>query len=375
MIPNVGAGYGTWEARERGELPRVKNDLVSCLTPKYGEREWVATLYENKSIFHLPGQGEQTNDRCGQWVHPLRCPNHTQATLEGKVHDNFVATHSCHKPDCPVCYESWASRQAETTADKLIQSVGLWKKAGLKLGRIDHVVFSPPQELAKELIRTKGGYQTLKSTAIEMFKKAGMVGGAFDFHPFRQNDSREPNFNPDIPEGAWYESPHFHVVGCGYLMRSDNFYELTKWAYKKMSRRETVKGTIKYTLTHCGISEGFQAITYFGIFSNNKVIIEKEWMAEEPIKCQACGESLHEYGMIETDNGLEVDYNDDKGVYIHKVKHRLYKIRDAVLKAYRDKLEAEVRQEHNGFIKIDDRPLIATKDRIKTILRLIEDGC
>lgn len=321
----AGAGYGTWEAKQRGERPILLS--VSCLTPKY-QNPIAMTLHNNRSIFRLPGRGEQTNDRCGEWVRPLGCPNHAQMTLEGEHHDRFVVPRSCHNPDCPVCYESWASRQAGNTSDRLIQAVGLYVKNGYKIGRIDHVVFSPPQGLAKQLIRTSGGFKHLRSVANEVMKKAGAVGGAVVFHPFRQNDPRELNFNPDLPEYVWYESPHFHAMVCGYLMKSNEFYEATGWTYKKMGKRATIKGTVKYTLTHCGIAEGFQAVSYFGLFSNNKIVIDKIVKVKEPVKCHACGESLHEYAMVETDNGYEVDWSQDLGVYLHYVVKKTYKLRE-----------------------------------------------
>ncbi len=318
-----------WEARQRGERP-IKPP-VSRLTPKYEEPTRrdaaVMTLYQNRSIFRLPGQGEQTNDKCGQWSHPLSCPNHGQMTLEGKHHDKFVVMRSCHNPDCPICSESWSSRQAKNSADKSIQAYGLYKKEGFILGKIKHVVFSPPQDLAKELIRTPGGAKTLRSMAIKMVKKAGVVAGAIIFHPFRQNDPREDNYTENMPAYVWYESPHFHVVGVGYLKKSDEFYASTGWIYKNIGRRETVKGTIKYTLTHCGIADGFQAVTYFGLFSNNKVVIDKIEKVTEPIKCQACGEALHLYSLKDTDEGLEVDWDDDLGVYLHVVVKKTYKLR------------------------------------------------
>ena len=338
--------WGTWEDRQNGARPIVaENTPVSRLTPKYQEHEHSASvqhilegdqaylhdsvsmrIHENRSIFRLPGQGEQTNDKCGQWTHPLSCPNHGQQTLDGRHHDRYVVMHSCHKPDCPVCYESWASRQATNSADRLNKANALYLHAGYKLGRFKHVVFSPPQELAKELIRTAGGSRKLRADAVKIAKKAGIVAAAMIFHPFRQNDPRESNYREDLEPWVWYESPHFHFVGVGYLKKSDEFYKTTGWVYNNIGRRETLKGTIKYTLTHCGIADGFQALTYVGLFSNNKVVIDYVERITEPIKCQACGEALHLYSMKETEEGLKADWGDDLGVYLHIVVKKHYKL-------------------------------------------------
>jgi hypothetical protein len=337
MSSEIGAGYGTWAARMRGERPLIL-EPVSCLTSSYQQNDWVATLQDNKSIFRLPGQQEKANDNCGKWLRALSCPDFKQMTLENVPHDRYVVKHTCYGSDCPICYDSWASRAASRANDRILQAIDLYRKAGYKIetttgryliGRIDHVVFSPPQDQAKELIRTLGGARTLRSKAVGVMKNAGMAGAALIFHPFRQNDSREPNFNPNMPEGVWYESPHFHAVGCGYLHKSDDVYEATGWAYKKMERRESIQGTLKYTLTHCGIADGWLALTYFGLFSNNKVVIDTIEKTIEPVKCKACGKDLLEYSIIEKD-GIEDACWEDKplGVYTHTVVKKTYKLRD-----------------------------------------------
>ena len=331
---------------------RRENRPVSCLTPKYqipigrktlkkltgdethdkNHDSVLMEIVDNHSIFTLPGQGEITNDKCGEWTHPLSCPNYgsKQITLEGVIsHDRYVATHSCHNPNCPVCYESWASRQASNSSDRLIQAIGLYKQEGFVIGRVNHIVFSPPQERAKILMRTREGFKILRKGAKDMAKAAGVRGGVMIFHPFRQNDPREDNFREDLKPYVWYESPHFHVIGIGWLKKSTDFYNETGWIYHNIGRRETIKGTIKYTLTHCGIADGFQAVTYFGLFSNNKIVIDKIEKVTEAIKCQGCGEALHLYGKIEGDNGYEIDWNDDKGVYLHVVVKKTYKLRNS----------------------------------------------
>lgn len=288
------------------------------------------TTWQNTSVFRLPSNGEQKDD-CGQWVHPLSCPNHGQPTISGEKHDRFVVMHTCDKPDCPVCYTTWASKSAKRATERIFEAQKLYKEAKVPLGKIDHIVFSPPRDEAVEAIKTEAGYRKLKAKAIKIMKKAGVKGGLVVFHPFRQNDPRETNFNPSIPGYVWYLSPHFHVVGSGYLQQSDDFYNETGWIYKKMDRRETVKGTIKYTLTHCGINENFHAITYFGALSYNKVVIDTETVTDEPIKCRACGELLLEYAFkdeIDKENNQQIpDWHTELGVFYHKVKRRTFKLR------------------------------------------------
>lgn len=288
------------------------------------------TTWNNDSIFRLPSNGEQKDD-CGQWVHPLSCPNHAQQTITGEKHDRFVVMHTCDRPDCPVCYTTWATKSSKRATDRLFESMKLYRKEGFNLGKLKHVVFSPNQAESKELIKTKSGYKKLKSNAIKLMKKVGLKGGVLIFHPFRQNDPRESNFSLSIPAYVWYLSPHFHVVGVGFLQKSNEFYDETGWTYKQMEDRVTIQGTIKYTLTHCGISDNFYALTYFGVFSYNKVVIDEEIITDEPIKCRACGELLLEYAFkdeIDKDNNQPIpDWNNELGVFYHKVKKRTFKLR------------------------------------------------
>lgn len=311
---------------------------VSCLTVKYQKESSAMRLHDNLSIFKLPGQDKITNDMCGVWVHPLGCPDYGQPTIDGSIHDRFVTQHSCDKPSCPSCYETWASKASERAFDRLKQCIELYRRANYQItlpsgrsyliGRVDHYIFSPPGLSSTiERLKTLDGYRELKKEAVGFAKKSGIVGGVIIFHPFRQNDPRESNYRNDLPAYVWYMSPHFHIVGCGFTERSDLFYQRTGWIIKKLPRRESVKGTIRYTLTHCGIVEGVHALTYFGIFSYNKVVIDQEIKQDTPIKCSACGQSLHLYGWQPEKELLEPNWKDDRGVYFHKVVKRTYKLR------------------------------------------------
>jgi len=75
-----------------------------------------------------------------------------------------------------------------------------------------HFTFSPPQEAAIELVKTKSGFKRLKSKAIKLIKSSGIVGGVIIFHPFRVNKKKQ-----------LYISPHFHVIGYGYIEETKIF--------------------------------------------------------------------------------------------------------------------------------------------------------
>ncbi len=321
-----------------GGVSHLLGGGVSCLKPKYqdgGEAScfpddnpsdftinFSMSIWENTTIFTLPGQGEQTNANCGAWRSAVSCPDFGNGD-----HDRFVIPYSCHNPDCPICNESWASRQADKTNERFMHAYNLYLGAGYHLGMVKHFTFSPPPGLAAALIRSVEGYRDLKKKCYELLKYVGCIGGAVVFHPFRQNDPREPNFDPDLPAYVWYVSPHFHVVGYGFLLKSDNFFRETGWVYKQHERRETLRGTVKYLLSHCGIRHGMQALCYFGLLSNNKIVIDKILKTDEPLLCQKCGKPMHEFAIRCGDECTEVDWTDDQGEFRRTVIKRTYKLR------------------------------------------------
>lgn len=298
------------------------------------------TTHQNSSSLNLPGNGEKM-DECGKWTSFLSCENHGQPTINGDKHDRFHFKHSCDRPECPVCYPTWALKLAKRASERVEWAERLYKEKGERIGYIKHTTFSPSLDYAIEAIKTVEGVRKLRSEAVEFFKKAGLKGGVVVFHPFRQNRPEKSNFNPSIPAYAWYQSPHFHVVGFGYLQNSEDFYNETGWVYKNHGERMSVRYTIYYQLTHCGINENLHALTYFGAMGYNQMIVDSESIVEEPIKCKACGEPLHKYGckveydkasqsikeVLDEDGNPVPDYEKDLGVYVHKVKIRVYKLR------------------------------------------------
>ena len=181
----------------------------------------------------------------------------------------------------------------------------------------------------------QGRYNVLKSQLISIMKKAGAIGGLIIPHWWRQVGEKEllPD-NVVIPEGLhegdWYFSPHFHTVIGGFLMQSNLFHNETGWVYKNLGKRKSIKNTIFYILTHCANHEKHHAITWFGIFSYNKMVIDFEETITEPILCSACKKELHEYEIdysFDKIDTLVPFWDMDKGVYFRKIKIRHFKLK------------------------------------------------
>lgn len=292
--------------------------------------------YEPVGDWYLTGTGE-SYARCGEFVRALSCEDYEQ---DHKKHDRFIETYSCHRPACPTCYESWALREAEKASERLLQGQELYNNSHKRV-ELRHVVFSPPPQVHKYIkaIIKQDRYNVFKRESLEIIKKAGIVGGLVVIHFWRNSHESDDILPDDIDQDYqkppnnkydWYFSPHFHVIGSGYLIPAAEFHQKTCWIYKNLGERRSVKDTIYYLLTHCANHEKHHAVTWFGLFSYNKIVIDFEDSKIVTVPCK-CGKDLHEYALDYswvTIDTLEPDWSQDLGVHQRKVKFRIYKLKD-----------------------------------------------
>lgn len=288
-------------------------------------------FYEPIGDWYLTGTLE-AHERCGEFVRALGCIHFGEDTQK---HDRIIETYSCHRPGCPICYESWAFREAERATERLREGQQVYYEAG-KTYSLKHVVFSPDTSKHSDIKRMleHGDYKSLKKMVLDIIKKSGAIGGSITPHFWRQVGEKErlPD-NVVIPaglkEGDWYFSPHWHTILAGYLMQSNVFYLKTNWLYKNLGKRKSIKNTIFYFLTHCANHEKHHAISWFGIYAYNKLVIDFEEFTDITIPCSACGEALHEYVLDYSWDKLDTlvpDWEQDLGVHFRKVKIRHFKI-------------------------------------------------
>ena len=140
-------------------------------------------------------------------------------------HTPRAIRYSCKKPYCLLCYEDWMAEQSACASERIKACKEEYRKRKKNFGECKHVVLSPPQAEAIELIKTKEGFKKLRQKAIKLAKKAGMVGFVLIFHPYRWKNGIK------TPENQ-YLSPHFHIIGFGYLQNSDQFYNLWPLFYE-----------------------------------------------------------------------------------------------------------------------------------------------
>jgi hypothetical protein len=269
---------------------------VSCHRAKY-------------AFWWMPSSGVAKDD-CGEFLKRVRCVEDD--------HDDWVILRHCDDPRCPVCWDHWAGRGAFRAGERFLQAEPLWRQLGHRLGVPKHVTFSPPQEEATVLMATKEGFRRLRKSLVKWARWAGMVGGAVVFHPFRERG------------GSWFPSPHFHVVGYGYLVPADVFHGKSGWVYKNLGIRDSVPGTIKYALTHCGVAYDdddqrmFHALTWFGKLSYNQIVIDTRERGYVTVPCSVCGGDLHEFDQ----EGV-----DDRGLFLLKVERTRWKLRKKLVQS------------------------------------------
>jgi len=118
-----------------------------------------------------------------------------------------------------------------------------------------------------------------------MLKKVGCYGGTMIFHAYRDKLIDD--------QKIWYYSPHFHVVGYGWIAGADKTYQEHGWVIKNIGIRKSVFQTLFYQLSHCALQKGKHCLTWFGDLSYHNSILKVE---DEPILslCPECHKELVE---------------------------------------------------------------------------------
>jgi len=227
--------------------------------------------------FQLPGHGISRSD-CGEFF-TIGCLAHGYIEVHVKT---------CMRADCPVCRQKWAGRLAGRAENRISQVQGL--------GPPKHIVVSPPRD-RWGLVSTD--YPRLRREVYKIAKKVGVRGGCLIFHPFRRRCPRCGS----VPEMGhktclfcgnywfeWYFSPHFHIIGFGWIEGTGAEFLRSGYVVVNVGRRKSVGGTVLYQLSHAGVHLEYHTITWFGALSYNKLKVEPE--PRENNTCPTCGARL-----------------------------------------------------------------------------------
>jgi len=254
------------------------------------------------------GHGEAKSD-CGEWLawacnEVDRHPNGCRVVELGR--------RSCGRLECPICFSRVAGRIARRAEYRLRQ----FKHQRFK--KIIHVVVSVSKK-DYEL-----SYKESYKKAIKITRFCGIIGGAKVFHPWRQKCAVCGHYpivdtdNPCPECGSkffnWYFSPHFHIVGFGWVRNVKEVFEETGWVIRNEGVRKTLFGTLSYLLTHCGIRKGRHSLTWFGCCSYAKLRILP--MPKEGHFCILCGLEMQRVNYEGIFDGLDPpDQPNEEGFY------------------------------------------------------------
>ncbi|NIM44476.1 MAG: hypothetical protein GTO54_02405 [Nitrososphaeria archaeon] len=172
-----------------------------------------------------------------------------------------------------------------------------FKIRGRRLKAI-HVVASPP-ERDVELLDFSG----LRRRAYRMAMACGVFGGSIIFHPFRRFN--EDDILEDVEEGfshqrapaCWYLSPHFHIIGYGWVHRVAENYVHNGWVIKNLGVRKSVRATAHYQLSHCGVNKRFHTVVWFGALSYGK--LRAPPYPEQKHPCPMCGREMRRVRFVD----------------------------------------------------------------------------
>ena len=225
----------------------------------------------------LPGTGMPRDD-CGKLVIVKTCDNedaHAAAGLPDHA-PALAIPQSCDRLACPLDFVRSIDQRAAAVTDRIMGCVAARAVGAIGEGRARRwqplqAVLSPPPAL-HEKCKTSDGIKELNSTVSDIMESLNLEGGALMFHPWRLNDSE-----------SMYFSPHFHLVGLGYLAMSKvkEVHERTGWVVKfvrSLPTRQDVYNVVWYLHTHVGLGmvdvatnkKTPDVVRYFGIAGTRK---------------------------------------------------------------------------------------------------------
>ena len=224
----------------------------------------------------LPATKEKRED-CGKWFTKgcLNVSAHNGTEYPGKVYIKSFQK-SCYRAACEVCYKKWMARDS----NKATRRIEKYEKKSPESAK--HIIVSPPSWIHHKPVRE------LRKEAYKILKKVGAIGGALIYHPFRY----------DKDSKSWYFSPHFHIVGFGWISNVSEMYHKDGWIVKNKGLRDSTFAMFYYQLSHAGVKHGYHTITWFGDLSYSKLKVEDDPNSDQCPLCSAKLRLVFHYGLF-----------------------------------------------------------------------------
>jgi hypothetical protein len=223
----------------------------------------------------LPGN-EFPHDWCGRWATKgcMYLEYHKKSEHVGKIFIKHFQK-SCYRACCELCKKRWMIREA----NKATRRIQKYQETSDEHAK--HIIISVPDWEKYKPVKE------LRKRAYEILKEVGAKGGTAIFHPFR--------YNKDLK--LWYYSPHFHILGFGWISCVVEAYNKHGWIIKNKGVRDSIFATFLYQLSHAGIKKRNHTLTWFGDLSYSKLKVENE---PDPDLCPICSSKLVEIRFVGT---------------------------------------------------------------------------
>jgi len=316
----------------------------------------------------VPGVGYKSSKTCGEVRSAAACavePEHFKREYPLK----------CGKLTCPVCYPLSIAKTAKMAADRVHGFIDAVRcspgHTELKkdVERWMHVVISPPPQLFDQ---TDDSAKMCK-IGIGIAKQLGLMGGYLIYHPYRinpqyrdmfidmnqaliENDCSTEKFWSFIRRdvlnlGHWTKylifSPHYHIVGFGFLMNvqdfhTTSFYGLPGWVYKNLNPNgidldraynlkdvgyhDHIVAILSYQLDHAAYVPGKRSLRSFGLLRPTfiKKLEEVVLLDVQRAICPVCSAPVVRY---EVDEWGEYILPSEPVQCVCKLKQHKYEIR------------------------------------------------
>jgi len=363
------------------------------------------------TILLLPGTGKVT--RPGECGKPR--PGKWEVCSHDHNHQKSYNPTTCGKPECPICWTTWAKREAHRQSAGLIAYQNrnggqrtLFDGFSEKGKAPRHDIISPPLSAVRHMVAKthrqldkngepieRFGYYFLPIFNREinkMLELSGIDGAKVVSHMFRIRPEYKDRINKEVSAGLaadrydwvkkhsnWYDylyfSPHVHLVTFGWNI--DNFYELSGgWTYKAIREVYDAPGLMYYLLSHTSIIEGRNAVRSWGCLSKHNMKKLDEWQESEPAYCGKCGSYL-EYADCDDDGNLNTlmgrEVQRRVKCYLYEIKMgeglppRQVKVKSSPIETKyhnRRPAESDDRSPAPGYIP---KEKLACRDRLKKI--------
>lgn len=230
-----------------GILPKTQSRdfCVRKSTFKLEKIEKLKELHKNTNWDDVEYNGwklpatKPKKETCGNWKSKgcLNISNHPVKMAWIKHYQEC-----CFRAECGVCMWKWLDREANKVATRLEKCNNFANELfgnGFRYKPIHVVVSVPKKDYDLDFAK-------MKVKAVKLLKIVSVYGGVIIFHPFRF----------DKEKNEWYYSPHFHIVGYGWTIQTDQVFDKTGYFIKNIGVRDSVFSTVWYQLSHCGIKKG-----------------------------------------------------------------------------------------------------------------------